>query len=291
MIITSNALELAKILGRKRKNKESIGFVPTMGALHEGHISLIKVAKKKADFIACSIFINPTQFNNPEDLRLYPVQVEKDIRMLLQAGCDLLFLPSVDQIYPPDFQKKSYELGSLEMVLEGSSRPGHFQGVCMVVDRLLSLVAPDYLFLGQKDYQQCLVISKLLELTGRKNVSLIICPTVRESSGLAMSSRNQRLKGEALDKAQFLHKGLQKIRKHWKGADLKELEGRIREDLEAIGYDVHYVAIRKRDDLASYPKEEKAVGLVAAQQGPAPAKRHVSYPKETAANSGSHWGP
>lgn len=173
-----------------------IGFIPTMGALHLGHISLIEQAKRNNHFTVCSIFVNPTQFNNSTDFEKYPSTLEQDINQLEKAGCRILFLPSVKEIYPEGIEKKyEYELGYLETVLEGKYRPGHFQGVCQVVDRLLQIIPANYLYLGQKDYQQCMVIKKLIELK-RYNTSLIICPTLREKDGLAMSSRNMRLSSE-----------------------------------------------------------------------------------------------
>ena len=167
-----------------------------MGALHNGHVSLISQSKKKTDITVCSIFVNHAQFNNPDDFEKYPSTIENDILLLEESGCDILFIPSEDEIYPDAASKnKHFELGYLEKVLEGEFRPGHFQGVCLVVERLLNIVEPDFLFLGQKDYQQCLVIKKLISLM-QKNIKVIICPILREKNGLAMSSRNLRLNEE-----------------------------------------------------------------------------------------------
>jgi pantoate--beta-alanine ligase len=172
---------------------KSIGFVPTMGALHAGHISLITISKNQADITVCSIFVNPTQFNDPKDFQKYPITLEKDIALLEAAGVDILFLPGVSDLYPNGtIHLEHYDLGSLESVLEGKYRPGHFQGVCQVMYRLLSIVRPDHLFMGQKDYQQCMVIQRLLTLMG-VTTRLHRCPIVREPDGLAMSSRNLRL--------------------------------------------------------------------------------------------------
>lgn len=159
-----------------------------MGALHRGHLSLLEAAKKHCDKTLSSIFVNPTQFNNPSDFEKYPITIVADIKMLELAGCDILFLPSVAEMYPSGTKNKThYDLGFLESVLEGSSRPGHFQGVCMVMDRLLSIVLPNHLFMGLKDYQQCMVVKRLLELKGwKQTIQFNACPTLREADGLAM---------------------------------------------------------------------------------------------------------
>ena len=184
---------LRQALQQARSQGKRIGFVPTMGALHEGHLSLIRKSKADNELTICSIFVNPTQFNDPKDFEKYPVTLDKDIYMLEKAGCDVLFLPAVAEMYPDGLlSPKNYELGYLETVLDGAFRPGHFQGVCQVVEQLLTVIKPDISFVGQKDYQQCMVIKKLIALTGMET-GVIICPTLREADGLAMSSRNMRL--------------------------------------------------------------------------------------------------
>ena len=195
MVLLKNATDLYNYLDSQRKNHISIGFVPTMGALHEGHLSLLAKSKKENSITVCSIFINPTQFNDPLDFEKYPVTIEQDIQKLDSIDCDILFLPSVDEIYPDGLNYNiHFALGELETIWEGKYRPGHFQGVCLVVKRLLEIVQPDMLFLGQKDFQQCKVIAKLIEILNfEKKIALIICPTMREPDGLAMSSRNMRL--------------------------------------------------------------------------------------------------
>jgi pantoate--beta-alanine ligase len=160
MILFKRPDDLIDFIQKKRKSIVKIGFIPTMGALHKGHISLIEKSKSENDITICSIFINPTQFNNPNDFEKYPVTIDADIEKLELNGCDILFMPSVDDIYPENFQKSHFELGYLDSILEGKHRAGHFQGVCMVVKRLLEIVNCDILYLGQKDYQQCMVIKK-----------------------------------------------------------------------------------------------------------------------------------
>ena len=185
----------------------SIGFVPTMGALHEGHLALIKAAQAQCDLVVCSIFVNPTQFNDPSDFEKYPKTLANDLRLLSEMGCDVVYTPEVDDLYPAGMTNlPHYPLGRLEELLEGAHRPGHFQGVCIVVDRLLQAVNPDFIFMGEKDFQQIAVIRKMLEITSSP-VRLIACPTVRESSGLAMSSRNSRLSTEQKTQALAIFQG------------------------------------------------------------------------------------
>lgn len=188
----------------------SLGFVPTMGALHDGHIELIKQAKNENEIVVCSIFVNKIQFNNEEDFIKYPKNIEKDIQLLTKVDCDYLLIPSQENIFPIHYVYKSFDLGSIENDLEGLHRPGHFQGVCNVVERLLSIVKPNKLYLGQKDIQQCMVIKKLLTFIDQvTTIDLKICSTVRNNFGLALSSRNQRLSNVGLEKATILYKALQ----------------------------------------------------------------------------------
>jgi pantoate--beta-alanine ligase len=190
-----------------QSKRGSIGFVPTMGALHEGHLALIKAAKAQCERVVCSIFVNPTQFNDPNDFEKYPKTLANDIKLLTEIGCDIVYTPDVADLYPSGMTElPQYPLGRLEELLEGAHRPGHFQGVCVVVDRLLQAVNPDFIFMGEKDFQQIAVIRKMLEITKSK-VNLIACPTVRESNGLAMSSRNSRLSPEQKTQALAIYHG------------------------------------------------------------------------------------
>ncbi len=188
-----------------RTKGKSIGFVPTMGALHEGHVSLIRASLAECDHTVCSIFVNPTQFNDPRDLEQYPRMPEKDVEMLTVAGCDTLFLPAVQEIYPPEgLPPLSLEFGALDRVMEGPSRPGHFQGVAQVVHRLLEITQPDKMYMGQKDYQQVAIVRSMIRQTGLP-VEVVSCPTLRETGGLAMSSRNLRLSPEARKEASIIY--------------------------------------------------------------------------------------
>lgn len=245
------------------------GFVPTMGALHQGHVSLIKASKKKNAITISSIFVNPAQFNDPKDFEKYPVTLEKDILMLEEAGCDVLFLPSVKEIYPDGMSmKKHYNLGFIETVFDGKFRPGHFQGVCMVMQRLLEIVLPNRLYLGQKDYQQCMVITKLIELIGmRGKLEVIICPTFREPNGLAMSSRNMRLSPEEKEKASTIYKSLSMIKENIEKENPAALKQKAHLMLEAAGLKPDYVEIVDATDLSlvyKWDANKKTVALAAA---------------------------
>ncbi|MDI9865823.1 pantoate--beta-alanine ligase [Flectobacillus sp. DC10W] len=194
MLVFHQISVLQEHLKQLRNQSLSVGFVPTMGALHQGHISLINQAKAQSDIVVCSIFVNPTQFNNAHDLAVYPRTLEADSQMLDTAGCDILFAPSAEEMYP-QLPTMKFDFGTLETVMEGAFRPGHFNGVGIVVSKLFHIVQPNKAFFGQKDLQQCAVISCMVnELSF--NLELIICPTQREEDGLAMSSRNRNLSPE-----------------------------------------------------------------------------------------------
>ncbi len=180
----------AFLLEQKAKAR-TIGFVPTMGALHQGHLSLIESAKKACDICVCSIFVNPNQFNDKEDLKKYPRTPEADIALLEGAQCDVLFMPSVDEVYPEAIHTK-YNFGYLDSILEGAHRPGHFNGVAQVVRRLFEIVQPHKAFFGSKDYQQVMVVKSLVQQL-QMPINIVACPILREPDGVAMSSRNTLL--------------------------------------------------------------------------------------------------
>jgi pantoate--beta-alanine ligase len=270
MYIFKSASELSDHLSRTRAAGSSIGFVPTMGALHPGHLSLVGRSRGENSVTVCSIFVNPTQFNNPEDFRNYPNTIDRDVEQLLQAGCDVLFLPGVNEVYPPGHVKQHYDLGPVEQVLEGAFRPGHFQGVCEVVDRLLEIVGPDRLYMGQKDFQQCMVIRRLLEISGRSNtVKLVIVPTMRETDGLAMSSRNLRLDEQQRHLSLEISRQLDWIRTHFKEASNEALQNGATEALQQAGFQVDYISIAEPATLLPLSgKQVPAVVLAAATIGP-----------------------
>lgn len=194
MEVFTSVKSLRQFLDQQILQQKTIGLVPTMGALHKGHISLIEAAKKSNNIVVCSVFVNPTQFNNPEDLAKYPRTFEADRAMLEEAGCTAVFAPSVEEMYPEQPVVKM-NFGALETVMEGASRPGHFNGVGIVVSKLFNIVRPHRAYFGQKDLQQVSVVRQLVSDLAF-GLELIICPTVRETDGLAMSSRNTRLNAD-----------------------------------------------------------------------------------------------
>ena len=208
MQIFNTISSLQNFLNSERIKGKSISFVPTMGALHTGHLSLIEASKKQNDLTVCSIFVNPTQFNNAHDLSVYPRTLEADCQMLESIGCDAVFAPSAEEMYPQLPQIK-FDFGDLERVMEGQFRPGHFNGVGIVVSKLFNIVQPDNAYFGQKDLQQCAIVNRLVK---DLSFSLIlnICPTQRETDGLAMSSRNRNLSPEQRNDAPHIYKALQK---------------------------------------------------------------------------------
>ena len=243
MIIIKYIKDLQPYLQSQRALGLITGFAPTMGALHKGHISLIEKSKKETGLTVSSIFVNPAQFNDPADFEKYPITLDKDILLLEKAGCDVLFLPSVLEMYPQGLQHpKKYDLGYLETVLDGAYRPGHFQGVCRVVEKLLNIVQPDKLFLGQKDYQQCLVIKKLAALMAI-DTTIVIAPTQREPDGLAMSSRNTRLTEADRAKAPLIYQTLEFVKQQIKPGNLIELKQQAANKLTAQNFRVDYVEI------------------------------------------------
>lgn len=190
MFLFKKVADLQQYLDNKRTEGHLIGFVPTMGALHEGHLSLIRASKEKSDITVCSIFVNPTQFNDPGDLDKYPRTMGADIDLLTSVDTNVLFLPPVEEVYPAGLDTTlSLDFGALAHVMEGEFRPGHFDGMAQVVWRLLNIVQPNQLYMGQKDFQQLTIVRNMLKQM-QSDIELIMCPIVREEDGLAMSSRN-----------------------------------------------------------------------------------------------------
>jgi pantoate--beta-alanine ligase len=247
------------------------GFIPTMGALHAGHLSLIQKAKADGMLVICSIFVNPTQFNDKTDFEKYPTSVDEDIELLINAGCDVLFLPSVNEIYPDGAASmRTFDFGYLDTILEGAKRPGHFKGVGQVVARLLEIIEPRRLYLGQKDYQQCMVIRKLIELMGMKDLELVICPTTRDADGLAMSSRNRRLTDPQRVVAGIIYQCLVSIESKQNSAAFDIVKKECTDILTSKGFVVEYVALADARDLTlltDYKKGTPMVALIAAKIG------------------------
>jgi pantoate--beta-alanine ligase len=263
MILFKHSKDLRAYFNNAKNKNLSKGFVPTMGALHKGHLSLIAESKKITDITVCSIFVNPVQFNNRDDFNKYPLTIEKDILLLEESGCDILFMPSENEVYPNDASKnKHFDLGYLEKVLEGKFRPGHFQGVCLVVERLLNIVDPTHLFLGQKDYQQYLIIKKLIGMMDKK-IKVTLCPILREPNGLAMSSRNLRLNEEEKKTASQLYKSLNHIKKNLTATNFLQLKNEAIIKLEKKRFKVDYLELAESKNLKIVNNDDKKTkGLI-----------------------------
>lgn len=242
----------AELMQWRRENRLlSVGFVPTMGALHNGHISLIKKAKSENPLVVCSIFVNPTQFNNADDLKRYPRTPEQDLAMLAAAGCDAVFMPDEAEMYPAPPQMR-LNFGNLEEVMEGAHRPGHFNGVGLVVSKLFHMVQPDRAYFGQKDLQQFLIIKRLVADLSFP-VQLVCCPVVREADGLAMSSRNVRLSADARLQAPALYRALTEAQQRIaQGENPQTVCSEITRRLNETGiFSVEYLTLADTETLAS----------------------------------------
>ena len=236
---------------RQKNPNHKIGFVPTMGALHEGHLSLITEAKTTNDIVVCSIFVNPTQFNDPADLEKYPRTIEADIKLLTHNNCDIVFTPDVEDIYPNITSSYEIELNGLDMVLEGKYRPGHFKGVCMVVERLFEIVKPNHAYFGIKDFQQVAIIKQMVKERNLK-VNIIACPIKRTSSGLAMSSRNTLLSDTEREDALAISKALFTGKTMYKnGSPINDIYAQMNLILEQSPLKVEYLEIVDNTTLQS----------------------------------------
>ncbi len=232
MYIFSKVADVKDFLHKQKQVGRTIGFVPTMGALHKGHISLIERAKNENDLCVCSIFVNPLQFNNPDDFSHYPIQTEKDQKILRQKGCDVVFCPDNKEMYPKPI-KKEYDFGMLDKVMEGASRPGHFNGVAIVVNRLFNIIDPDRAYFGEKDYQQLQIIISLLKQE-KSNIKIIPCPIIRDSDGLALSSRNALLSKHEREIVPMIASTLRECTFLAKDSDVKGVKFFVREKISAI---------------------------------------------------------
>ena len=271
MLIFKQIKDLQKYLQNADNKAKVKGFVPTMGALHQGHLSLIERSKKQCKLTICSIFVNPTQFNDQSDFDKYPNTISKDIEMLNDAGCDILFLPSVKEMYPKGFTDSTkINFGFIAETLEGEHRPGHFGGMAQVVEKLLRIVKPNKLYMGQKDYQQQLIVRALIKKR-KLNTKLVMCETLREKDGLAMSSRNVRLDAEARKLAVALSKALRKAKDEIRSGkyEVGKIQERGAKSLSGVaGIDLEYFEIRNASTLKPITsKKEKMVALTAAKIG------------------------
>lgn len=265
---TFTITQLQEILLNFKISGKSIGFVPTMGALHAGHISLIEKAKEENDIVVCSIFINPTQFNDPNDLIKYPRTPEQDKHLLLNAGCDILFSPAIDEMYP-EKDSRIFDFGGLDNVMEGAHRPGHFNGVAQIVSKLFDAVKPDKAYFGKKDFQQ-LAIIKYITRQLNLPIQIIPCETMRENDGLAMSSRNIRLNEQERLQAVQLSKVLFFVKENAAQLSVKELKEKANEMLSTFDLiKTEYFEIADADTLQTVDRivPGKTVACIAAFVG------------------------
>lgn len=268
MILFKKAKSIKSYFQKSKHKNISIGFVPTMGALHQGHISLINKDRQQCDIVICSIFVNPTQFNNKTDFEKYPVTIEHDILLLEENQTDILFLPSVHEIYPDGINKlQHFNLGYLENILEGYYRPDHFQGVCNVVHKLLDIVQPDIIFLGQKDYQQTLVVKKMMKAF-HPNTKIFVEKIIRENDGLAMSSRNVRLNNDSRKKAVAIYEALHYIKQNIEINNFEELKKNAANIILKKGFaKIDYIEICDAETLQpidNFNHQAKLIALAAA---------------------------
>ncbi len=262
--------EMVKAVRKERKVGHSIGFVPTMGALHEGHLSLVKESRKANNITVCSIFVNPVQFNNKQDLEKYPRNLKEDLRLLQSAGCDYVFIPEDKEIYPEKTPVLDINFGSLDKVLEGKFRPGHFKGVAIIVKKLFEIITPDHAYFGKKDYQQLLVIRYMVSVL-KLLVKVHASPTFREPDGLAMSSRNLRLTIGEREIASLIYQILCKVKEKAGHLPVKELRRwAIKKINSNPAFTVEYFEIVDKNDLhilESWKEKKNALACTAVFLG------------------------
>ena len=261
MLVVKEISKLKSLIQEKKAAGKTIGFIPTMGSLHAGHLSLVELAGAQVDYVVVSIFVNPTQFNDPHDLEKYPRDLERDVSQLKQTDCQLVFAPEVETIYPePD--TRHFNFGLLETVMEGKFRPGHFNGVAQVVSKLLTIVEPDLAFFGLKDLQQVAIIKSMVkQLT--LPVKIVPCPIVREADGLAMSSRNERLVPEQRKNAAHIYRTLTEARNKAGGMNVKDLKEWVIEQINANPYlETEYFEIVDDETLKSIESWDQPLNKV-----------------------------
>ena len=248
MKVLKSKKTLIDYVERQREMGKKIGFAPTMGALHEGHLSLYKAAKKENDEVISSIFVNPTQFNNPDDFQKYPKTLEKDLELLEKAGVDAVYVPNVEEMYPDGLNSKKYNFDGLENEMEGKYRPGHFDGVGTIVEELFRQVQPHNAYFGEKDYQQLAIIKKMVEKT-KLPVKIHGVPTLREEDGLAMSSRNVRLTETQRKEATIIYETLEKVKEWFKVISLEEIKQKVTDIFRNSNFELEYFVIADEKTL------------------------------------------
>ena len=247
--ILKNKQELSDYILKIKEKGQKIGFAPTMGALHEGHLSLYEKARKENDIVISSIFVNPTQFNNPEDLEKYPRTIEKDIELLQQTqNVDAVYIPQIEDIYSNSLERKNYDFEGLENEMEGKFRPGHFDGVGTVVEELFRQVQPNNAYFGEKDFQQLMIIKKLVEKLSLP-INIIGMPIYREKNGLAMSSRNMRLTSEQRESAKIIFETLVKVKDLFHQQTLDEIHQFVENTFKNSDFELEYFIITNEKTL------------------------------------------
>ena len=281
MKVIQKIVELQNELFSYRKNNKTIGLVPTMGALHAGHTSLVKQSVKENDVTVVSVFLNPTQFNDKGDLERYPRTLEADCQLLEACGADYVFAPTVEEIYPkPD--NRQFEFSPQSTVMEGAKRPGHFNGVCQVVSRLFYIVRPDRAYFGEKDWQQIAVIKRLVDFIGMKDsITIVECPIVREQDGLAMSSRNMLLTADEREIAPKIYEALRKSVDYSQSHSVAETQEKVVNEINAVdGLEVEYFEIVDGNTLLKVNTwEDYVVGCITVYCGHTPIRLidHIKY--------------
>ena len=284
MQIITTKLELSNQMAACIRQGKSIGFVPTMGALHAGHASLVKQACAENAVCVVSVFVNPTQFNNKEDLLKYPRNINKDAELLADLGVDFVFAPTPEEMYSQEEmqQEFAFDFAGLDQVMEGKMRPGHFNGVVQVVSRLFDLVQPTRAYFGEKDFQQLAIIHHMVERSSLSErytgLKIVDCPIVREASGLAMSSRNERLSGEEKQTAVTISQTLFASLQWAKTASVKEVQQRVIDTINAVdGLEVEYYEIVDKNTLQPTDNWDNAVGCVTVYCGPVRLIDNIRY--------------
>jgi pantoate--beta-alanine ligase len=270
MVIFNEKIKLTPAIVELKNQNKTIGFIPTMGALHEGHMSLVKASKAQNDYTVVSIFVNPTQFNNPEDLEKYPRTEEKDKELLMKNGCDFVYMPTVEDLYAEGEGAKHYEFGTIDKVMEGASRPRHFDGVATIVSKLFKAVQPTRAYFGEKDFQQIRIIQEMVKQDGL-DVKIVPMPIHRADTGLAFSSRNARLSEQQTSDAPQIYSILSKaIALKNEGKDVAEVKQFVVNEFEKSPFELEYFEITDEETLLSieqFADANKIRGFVVAYAG------------------------
>ena len=257
MNIIKTKIDLNKLLEEQRSISNKIALVPTMGSLHMGHLSLIEVAKRKSDFVWVTIFINPTQFNDLKDFKSYPKEIDSDIKKIRSVSKEInIFIPSLNEMYPEKITLEKFNFGKVDNILEGKFRPGHFNGVATIVKKLFQIFQPYFVFFGEKDFQQTLIIKKIINKFFQE-INIIICPTIRDKNGLALSSRNALISKNSLSKCAIIFETLQHAKANYVKLNFVDLLETIKNKIEKIkNFELEYFEIRDEENLEIYSQND-----------------------------------